>query len=368
MNMRSGHKVLWIGLAILLSTALGIGGYLIQAKGDISTKRFITMNMTNPNGTLATYLQEAQSVNPEMAAGREALSESLGFWMQAALESRDLAEFEKSYDILTRYFIADRQYIVWKLNPGGEAKVSTNALGDDLRIIGALLDGAKVWKKGHPEWKETARDLTETLLSRSQNNGYLVDFYDFSRQEMPDTLSLPYVDLPALQGLLQEGLLDEETYIRYHSLLRNMPNDGVFYPKSFNVVTKEYTYEPKVNLIDQLLIAMYAGETGRDQAPLHQFLKKEFEQAGKLAGQYTRADRKAAVNYESPSVYGLAINFALQRGDRPFAAKLYKRMQTFKGKDARYPGGYVFGKNTHIFDNLLPLLGEYAFQRGGHGK
>lgn len=368
MEWRYGRKVLWTGLGLLLGAVVGIGGFLTQAKGDNPTKRFITINMINANGTLATYLQKAESVNPDLAAGREALSESLGFWMQAAIESRDLAEFEKSYDLLTRYFIADRGYIVWKLSPEGEAKVSTNALGDDLRIIGALLEGSKVWKKGNPEWKQTARELTEALLNRSQNNGYLVDFYDFSRQEMPDTLSLAYVDLPALKGLQSEGILDQETYIRYHSLLRNMPDDGVFYPKSFHVVTREYIYEDKVNLIDQLLIAMYAGETGRDQAPLHQFLKEEFGQAGKLAGQYTRADRKAAVNYESPSVYGLAIKFALQMGDKALAEQLYERLQTFKGRDPQYPGGYVFGRNTHIFDNLLPLLGEYAIQRGGHGK
>lgn len=170
MKWRTGRKVLWIGLVMLLSTAIGIGGCWIQAKGDTSTKRFITMNMINPNGTLATYLQEAQSVNPELAAGREALSESLGFWMEAALESRDLMAFEKSYDILTRYFIADRHYIAWKLNPEGKAQVSTNALGDDLRIIGALLEGTRIWK-GHSEWTETAMELTETLLSKSQKTG-----------------------------------------------------------------------------------------------------------------------------------------------------------------------------------------------------
>ncbi|MGG3503966.1 glycosyl hydrolase [Paenibacillus lautus] len=367
MKRRSGRKVLWIVLAIWLSAALGIGGCLIQAKGDTSTKRFITMNMTNPNGTLATYLLGAESIHPELAAGREALSESLGFWMQAALDSRDLVAFEKSYDILTRYFIVDDQYIAWKLNPEGGVDVSTNALGDDLRMIGALLEGARIWK-GHSEWKMTARDLADTLLSRSQNNGYLVDFYDFSSQELPDMLSLAYVDLRALKGLLQEGLLDMETYNGYHSLLQEMPDDGVFYPKSFNVLTGEYTYDANANLIDQLLVALHAGETERGQEPLLRFLKQEFKRTGKVAGQYRRADRTAVVNYESSSVYGLAIMFALQRNDRPFAAKLYKRMQTFKGKDARYPGGYVFGKNTHIFDNLLPLLGEYAFDRGGHGK
>lgn len=358
---RSRRKVLWAWLGLLLSVGFGIGGCLSHGDGGESTKSFIAKNLTNPNGTLATYLQEAKSVSPELAAGREALSESLGLWMQAALASNDQAAFEKSYETLNRYFVTDQDYIAWKLSPEGRAEVSTNALGDDLRIIGALLEGARKWKD-HPEWRARAIDLTETLLNRSQKNGYLVDFYDFSKQEAPDTLALAYVDLSTLKGLMQEGVLDEGTYRRYHTLLQEMPDDGVFYPKSFNVVTGEYKYEVTVNLIDQLLVAIHAGETDRDQAHLYQFLKQKFDQTGKLFGQYMRTNRTAAVKYESPSVYGLAIMLALQQGDRPLAEQLYEHMLTLKGHDVRHPGGYVFEANTHIFDNLLPLLGEYALE------
>lgn len=367
LNWRSGRKAVWIGLCILLGAALGIGGWLTRAGGENLTKRFIMTHMTNPNGTLATYLQGADSVVPELAAGREALSESLGFWMQAALASDDLAEFERSYEQLVQYFIASEpRYIAWKLSGEGEAQVSTNALGDDLRIIGALLEGARKWEE-HPEWIETARQLTNTLLSRSEKNGYLVDFYDFARAEAPDTLSLAYVDLPVLEALMQAGLLDKEAYGRYHALLQDMPDDGVFFPKSYNVVSGEYTYVSEVNMIDQLLVAIYAGETTKAQS-LHSFLKREYEQTGMVAGQYRRADRTAAVDYESSSVYGLAIVYSLQQGDPVFANKLYEQMQRLRGQDERYPGGYVFEGNTHIFDNLLPLLGEYAIRRGGHGK
>ncbi|MGZ7445513.1 glycosyl hydrolase [Paenibacillus sp. TH7-28] len=361
LEWRSRRKVLWAVVALLLVASLGMGGCRSHADGEESTKRFIKKSLTNPNGTLATYLQAAEPVSPELAAGREALSESLGLWMQAALKSHDLTAFEKSYETLTRYFMTDRNYIAWKLTPEGGTEVSTNALGDDLRIIGALLEGARTWK-GHPEWESTAKTLAETLLSRSQKNGLLTDFYDFSREEAPDTLSLAYVDLPALKKLVQAGMLDEATYGRYYDLLQDMPDDGIFYPKSVDVVTGEYTYETTVNLIDQLLVAIHAGETERNQKQLLLFLKQKFKQTGKLSGQYVRADRTAAVNYESPAVYGLAIRFVVKRGDRPFAKALYKHMLTLKGRDAKYPGGYVFAGNTHIFDNLLPLLGEYALE------
>ena len=49
------------------------------------TVSFVQDHMTNPNGTIATYLQDATSERADIVAGREALSESLGLWMQYAV-------------------------------------------------------------------------------------------------------------------------------------------------------------------------------------------------------------------------------------------------------------------------------------------
>ena len=71
---------------------------------------------------------------------------------------------------------------------------------------------------------------------------------------------------------------------------------------------------------------------------------------------------KQTVNYESPVAYGLTILYVLQTGDTKFAKELYDHMATFRNDNvfSRYYGGYVTGENnnTHIFDNVLPLLAE----------
>ncbi|MFC7558780.1 hypothetical protein ACFQY3_06865 [Paenibacillus farraposensis] len=135
MEWRSRRKVLWVWLGLLLSAAIGIGGCLSHSDRGESTKRFIAKNLTNPNGTLATYLQKAKSVNPELAAGREALSESLGLWMQAALASDDQAAFEKSYETLNRYFVTDQDYIAWKLSPEGGRKLALTRLATTCGLL-----------------------------------------------------------------------------------------------------------------------------------------------------------------------------------------------------------------------------------------
>lgn len=327
------------------------------------TVAFVQNHMTNPNGTLASYLQDAASEQADIVAGREALSESLGLWMQYAVAKNDQALFEQSYDLLTTYFLMPQKYIAWKLDKEGKSHVTTNALGDDFRIIDALLKAADQWEQGRDAKLTTAAEISRTLSQSVQNEGYFVDFHDFTGGYSPDTLSLVYVDLPALEQMEKHVMLQPGTYAKYENLLQNMPDDGVFYPKTFNVVTQEYTYDDKVNLIDQLIIANHLANTSRKPDKLISFLKKEFETRHQLPGQYVRNNRVPAVNYESPSVYGLAILLAVRSGDLKWAKQLYNHMITMRGQDVAYPGGYVFDGNTHMFDNLFPLLGETELQK-----
>lgn len=240
------------------------------------TVSFVQNHMTNPNGTLATYLQDAPSEDEDIVAGREALSESLGLWMQYAVAKNDQVLFEQAYDQLTTYFLMPQNYIAWKLDANGASHVTTNALGDDFRIVDALLKAADQWGQSREEKLTIASEIVRTLTQSVQNKGYYVDFHDFAHGNTPDTatLSLVYVDLRALQAMEQHEMLEPGTYAKYESLLKGMPNDGLFYPKTFNVETKKYTYDDTINLIDQLIVANHLTVIGRKPDKLITFLKK----------------------------------------------------------------------------------------------
>lgn len=352
-----------ISTIILLGCFIAIGAYSKETAVKNArpyTEKFITKHMMNTNGTLATYLKSATSRDPNTVAGREALSESLGFWMQYAVMRQDHALFDRSYQVLKDKFLTPEKYIVWKLEPDGQIKVNTNALGDDLRIIGSLLEASELWEMD--EYLTTAREISDTLQRYVQNEGYFVDFYDFVRHESPSTLSLVYVDIGTLKLMKDSQLIDSGIYEQYAEVLSNMPDDGIFYPRTFDVQQLQYSFDDHVNLIDQLIVGIHRAAMDEPPTALISFLKQEFRQHKAIKGRYNRVTRAAEVSYESPSVYGLAILLALESGDREWAKQLHKHMITLKNKDVSYSGGYVFNKNTHFFDNVLPLIAETALQ------
>lgn len=359
----SCKNLMIISTIAILGFSIVLGAYSKEAdvKSTIPyTEKFIKKHMTNANGTLATYLKPGASADPDIVAGREALSESLGFWMQYAVMRQDQALFDRSYQVLKDKFLTSEKYIVWKLEPDGQIKVNTNALGDDFRIISSLLEASKLWKKD--EYLTTAREISDTLQKYVQNEGYFVDFHDFAKQESPSTLSLVYVDIGALKLMRDSQLIDPGTYEQYARMLSDMPDDGIFYPKAFDVQQLKYSFDDHVNLIDQLIVGIHYAEMGKQPTALISFLKKEFQQHKAIKGRYNRVTRAAEVSYESPSVYGLAILLALESGDKEWAKQLHKHMISLKNRDVSYSGGYVFNKNTHFFDNVLPLLAETALQ------
>lgn len=361
---RSFYSALAVS-ALTLTIAISATSAAIPSKKFSSpTETFITKHMRNKNGTFSTYLKSAASTDANLAAGREALSESLGLWMQYAVVKKNQLDFNQGYDLLTKYFMTSQSYIAWKLQPEGSTSVQTNALGDDLRIVDHLLKGYDKWPQ--ERYLSTAQAITGTLQATARQNGYFVDFHDFQNNQSSSTLSLVYVDISALQAMRDHQLIDSVTYEQHVNVLLNMPKGEVFFPKTFDVNNKNYSYEDQVSLIDQLIVGIHLAELGEEPKELISFLKKELKVQKKLAGRYDRVTGKASVSYESPSVYGLATLLALECGDQEWAQQLNKKMLAFRGKDTAYPGGYVFDKNTHIFDNLFPLVAEvslYSYEK-----
>ncbi|WP_018751764.1 hypothetical protein [Paenibacillus sanguinis] len=360
------RKGLWLLFLIIIIVAVMFEGrrsyFALQAS---PTEQFIKRHMMNANGTLATFLQEGVSDTPEIPAGREALSESLGLWMQYAVLKDDKALFESGYETLKQWFVAPEGYIAWKLTEDGQSMVHTNALVDDFRIIEALYEATYKWNR--EAYGTLADQLSSTVTDFLLREGTFVDYYDFSLQDSGSNISLSYLNMPAMAHMVYSGELAQSVYQRHKALLKDMPNDGRFYPKSYDPVANRYTYDDTINLIDQLLVALNVVDNGGDPAPLFTFIQTEFTQRQQIMGRYSRAGQPVAP-YESPAVYGLSILLALRLNDVEFASQLYDRMLKFRGQDHTYPGGYVFDRNTHLFDNLYPLIAEQQLLEQTRGK
>ena len=84
------------------------------------TENFIENNMVNHNGTLATYLKENDELDSDLVKGKESISESLGLWLQYAVEKKDEELFHQGYLQLEENFMNDEGLIYWKLDPSGK--------------------------------------------------------------------------------------------------------------------------------------------------------------------------------------------------------------------------------------------------------
>ena len=278
--------------------------------------------------------------------------------MEYTLQKEDEVLFEEAYQQLNRYFLDDNGFVHWKLTETGESEVSTNALVDDLRIIEALFQASEKWKE--EKYETTAIRISEYIITYNDYQNVLTDFYNQKHQYARNIITLSYIEPEALKSMEQRQLLDRKVYENTLDILKDAPTEGArFSLKSFNVQEKEYLYDQNINLIDQSLVAYYRAKSGFSTKSFAEFIKKEMKQHGVIYGQYDRVTKKPVVEYESPAIYGWLILYCKEAGGRELAKKLFKEMTKFQAQTGPYKGGFsVYQEDTHIFDNLVPLLAE----------
>ncbi|MEW9700594.1 transcriptional regulator [Paenibacillus sp. SI8] len=323
-------------------------------------EQFIRSNMMNENGTLRTNLVAKVTTDPQTAMGQDALSESMGLWLQYAYEKGDVSLFRHAADVIQQKFMKSDGWIAWKISSSGKP-VTTNALVDDLRIAYSFYNASVKWKDA--DFKKTADTITKSVTKRQVVNGTFRDFYDNEKKWPSNVITLPYLDAYAIVNLYEQSKITEDLYQKTKTFMIDLPVKNGFYPINYHVDEKRFEYQDEVNLLDQLFVEYSRAKFGEKDSELWSFLKESFQNDHVLYGKYDLATKQRAVDYESPSVYGLAILCALERGESELAKDLYYRMIRFQtlNPTSEYYGGYMnYGPttDTHIFDNLVPLLAE----------
>ncbi|MGP4042127.1 glycosyl hydrolase [Gracilibacillus sp. D59] len=331
-----------------------------QENHEQATEQFIKKWLINENGTLATYIKESKEVDGDFVQGREALSETLGLWMDYALEIENEQLFNNAFNTLTEYFLEEDGFIHWKLGKSGESEVYTNALVDDLRLVDALFDGYGKWKNEH--YIDVAMEISNYLAQFSTTQDVLTDFYDRKHQDSSNFVTVSYIDPEPLEKMLNYRSLGQRTYQNTIAVLVNAPLENGFYPKTYHVNKGFYQFDDEINMIDQALVAYHLAKLNMVSTEFIQFIKDEISTSGVVAGMYDKNSKKPVVTYESPAVYGLLILLCLETDNYSLAHKLYERMTEFRNDRKRdeFYGGYSVSPsgNTHIFDNIVPLLAE----------
>ncbi|MCP8967820.1 glycosyl hydrolase family 8 [Ectobacillus ponti] len=320
------------------------------------TERFILQKLQNPNGTLATYVKPRTETDSDLAAGRDALSESSGLWLLYQLEKGDAAAFDQHWKIVQQYFLMKDGLLLWKVDQDGTPGTQVNALIDDWRIAEALY-GASV-KFKNPAYKEDANRICRAVQRYNRAGSFYVDFYDSISQTQEESLTVSYINPAAIRLAEDNGAIPGGSYQEAVDFLKNLPTRGWAFPIRY---TKgSFSYDQDINLIDQSYVAYHRILAGIPSPEYLQFLKEKLQPNGRLYGHYALGTGKPSVNYESAALYALTILFLLESDEPDLAGKLYKRMQQLRDSQT---GAYGYDNgNTHIFDNLLPLLAQQQIE------
>ncbi|MYL36324.1 glycosyl hydrolase family 8 [Halobacillus litoralis] len=342
----------WMSVILLVI----IGGRLIYGNEDNQdTLTFLKTSLTNDNHTPATYMKPETALDSDEVQGRESLSESMGFLLLYAVEAGKESLFEEQYQLLVDYFMDEEGLIYWKIDSSGSPGVPVNALVDDLRIVKALYAAGDQWNK--TKYTDTAEQAGSYISRSLTYQSTLVDYSDQSSGGTAHSLTLSYIDVEGIDLLRQQGHIDPDVYDTTIDVLEEAEPKNVFYPKAYSVEKDSFSYDEEINMIDQMITANNRAQLGLPSNALISFIKEEMEQNGVLYGRYNPSDFEPVVKYESPAVYGFLIMYAIQLEDKELALKAYDRMTAFRSNHMSYRGGYsIHEGNTHIFDNLVPLL------------
>ncbi|MDP5275276.1 glycosyl hydrolase family 8 [Chengkuizengella axinellae] len=336
--------------------------YLNRTQTDplFPTEIFINKFLINENGTMKTNIKQSNISSNDVANGDESLSESIGLWMLYAVEKNDQVLFSEYVKVLKKYFLVKENLLKWKVSNDHTRNVSTNALIDDLRIIKALYNAGEIWNE--EGYVSLADLLSKNIVEYHFIDGYWADYYDWDMKMTGGISTISYLDMYAFIQIYEHGYLDEEKYKNLLKMYQSLPTTNGFYPFQYNIKEKKYVYHKEINLIDQLYIMYHVLPTGNKNVELWNFIKEEYEQNGILFGRYNSTTKKPIVAYESPAVYALVILTAIELGEVEFALDIYFHMirSRIHNPSNPYYGGYVNYeiKDTHVFDNLLPLFAE----------
>ncbi|MFJ7668356.1 hypothetical protein ACIQXI_14750 [Lysinibacillus sp. NPDC097195] len=309
-----------------------------------STEEFVIDKLMTKDDLLRTDLTQQKNVF---------LSESVGLWLTYLLEKDDQVRFNEQFEVINAYFL-EKEFIVWRLD--GKKQASVNALIDDFRIIQALIGAGEKWHD--KRYIALGKALGKNLVKYGMLENTFVDYVDVHTHQQATNLTLSYIMPSALLQMRQYKLISKAQLKQQLAILANAPKaEAGYYPKYYDITSKNYEYDTELHLIDQLYTAYHSATAGLETEAFSNWLLSLYSRDHKLYGRYDAKTGEPAVLFESPAVYALATCYMLEIHNDEMAEQFYQKMESLKVSENT---GYVDPQTnaTHIFDNLLPLLAE----------
>ncbi|MCY7485385.1 glycosyl hydrolase family 8 [Paenibacillus alvei] len=351
--------VIWVGAHIWMSDTNQVSAVPLQLTGQESPLMlFVTKHMMSGEGGIFTNLRDDLPESEHQAANHQMLSESTGLMLLHAVQINNRNLFDNQFSFLQRRLLADKGYIRWRYSPRHDP-TAVNAAVDDLRIARALLEADREW--GIEEARRIAKGISKALLDSNVSKDYMFDHYDWKFKSRSDRVTMSYMDIHTMGMLAAFDKKWETVRMNSLNLMKDSSLGNGLFRANWNPSTG-FSSTGKINMIDSLYTALYLAEEGEDVSATIQFLKQEWSRnKGKIPSVYAE-DGSVREEFESPSVYALAVRLLQYKDEHELAEQLKHRMYAFAVQHPSSPnyGGFVEEKDNsaYSFDQLQVLLTE----------
>ena len=381
--MKNNKKPIFIIISILLVLFIsgGIVYYNIAPyyRKIYSAKMWFNVEETNGEKVLLNFVNNKlssqdggvytndinESSDGDITKGHAVLSESQGIMLLYDLEKNNRDNFDITLDYIKNNMMLPNNLLSWRVNGGEET--NTSATIDDLRVIKALLLADEKWNDKN--YRKFALKIADGIQKESldKENYVLTDFYDGYNKS--DTTTLCYLDLPTLRMLAN---LDYFKWKKVYDKSIEILNSGYIsdklplYRKTYYRNTNTYDENADADTLLSMIVVLNKLQEGQDVSTTVEWIRKEFQQNGKVFATYNIEEGIPSSEFESTSVYAIIVQIASIIGDEEIQKFAMDRMKEFQinNTSSKIYGGFGSEDGTNVFsyDNLNALL-AYRYYR-----
>lgn len=325
---------------------------------------FIHNKLSGKDGGIHTnYINE--NSDGDITKGHAVLSESQGLMLLYDLEKDDRESFDYTLKYIKNNMMLNNNLLSWRVDEDEEAH--TSATIDDLRVIKALLYADEKWN--NKEYRKLALKIAKGIQKEStdKENHVLTDFYDGYNKS--DTTTLCYLDLPTLRMLSN---LDYYSWKKVYDKSVEILNDGYIsdelplYRKTYYRKDNSYDSNEDADTLLSMIVVLNKLEEGQDVSKTIEWIRKEFQEKGKVYASYSIESKEPSSEFESTSAYSMIVQIASIIGDKEIQKFAMERIKAFQIKNEQsvvYGGfGSEDGTNVFSYDNLNALF-AYRYYR-----
>lgn len=323
-------------------------------------RAFVLQKLLGPDGGVYTnYLNVPSS--GDMTRGHDVLAESQGLLMLYAVRTGDRALFDKAWGYVKKHMLpgAGGGLVAWRVVNSEPAQ--SNATVDDLRIAGALCEGAERFHD--KSLLAPAGMISSALLKTCVQSGYLTEGRGFDTAASP-TVRLSYLDLGAMRRL---AALDSRWQAVADSSAKLLQKGAVggqapLWPETYDITTGRFEQTARYDMVGSLLTLQALADSGADVSGQLRWIAEKF-QTGPLYAAYDETGAPVS-SMQSTAIYALVMLLAYGKGDKGLYLQAEQRLAGFQVVEQGSPVTGAFGsmqtQEVYSFDNLLALLALHS--------